>query len=674
IETSKILKLLSRSIKYYLKSWNEEEDDTGLFGNINPSNYNMSSVASSSPVIEYVISPHLNITTILASYLYLNETQLIKDIISKEEIIQKIRFAVRWACRTHLTGDKDVESFLERKRWGENWRSSLWATQLGLILVLAKNILDNNDKESIAKIIAFEANRFVDILPPTGCEYDTKIEENAIDTMLLCWAVNINPEHPNVDKWENALRLWAVNVASNIFDKTDHSEYFSSSVAATVTTRNLYPDMTAENHGFFNPEIFTYSAWIILAMSAYIFHNKKIPDFIARKNHQRTFEILLRFCLPDGLIYPVGGQDMPFFIPRPVSLLWGLWNNDPRALHITCKLLNWMDINLTEENSICQENSPWVFGLKTSYDGWELLFQSQVGFELALLAILPLTSEQRPSSAGQIENALDTRHVYPFVEVCYRRNIRATRSVAWKAIGNHPLIGFNLHIKSELTMPFKAALLGIPSVVPSIKNWKVAFHHDHLLRDGFDSSGNIVYLDQENKPLLSREIRVITWGDDGLVVFDLIKALQDVETNEHYLSPVYLVNDHWTGYKLEFSSGSLHEIISFSEKKYREIACPSFWASIDDLLLFQFIWGRSRGLYYLTYGERNAPPYWKNCRMDMLAVHVEPKKANGGTVIYKVGYYIGSGKGPKPFKCTGGAGKFFKGLVVMDGKTTIGLT
>ena len=57
----------------------------------------------------------------------------------------------------------------------------------------------------------------------------------------------------------------------------------------------------------------------------------------------------------------------------------------------------------------------------------------------------------------------------------------------------------------------------------------------------------------------------------------------------------------------------------------------------------------------------------------MLAVHVESKDISAGETMYQVGFYIGAGKGPRPFKSAGNAGDFFKGLVIMDGKITMGL-
>ncbi len=665
-----MLRLLSRSIPYYLKSWHELDSTTGIFGSIDPATYNMRTVGSSSPVIEYVLRPHLNIICILGSYHFLRQGELIGALLQKDDLVDRISKATRWACATHLTGTTDVETFLDRKRWGENWRSSFWASQLGIILVFCRDILDPETIDRIKAILAFEADRFIGLSPPSGCEIDTKVEENAQDAMVIAWAINCNPDHPNRHSWEKALQLWAVNIASNVHDKADHTEYFGRSVARTVSTRNLFPDLTAENHGFFHPEVLAYGSWIVLAMAAYLLHNQKSPDFLTRKNHQRTFDILLRFCLPNGLIYLPGGHDMPMFVPRPLALSWGLWNNDPRALHLTGRLLSWMDTCLLTN---LEHQGPWVFGFEQNHEGWELLFQSQVGFELGLLACLPFSKEHRTFSAGQIENAIDTRHNYPYVEICYRRNIRSTRSMAWKAIGNHPLIGFNVHNQAELIAPFKAALLGIPSVANPVKSWEVAFHQDRFQRDGFDTSGRIIYYDSGNQQLLHRDLRVLTWGDEGLIVFDTIVADAPCEVHEQYLSPVYLVNDHWTGYKLDFYSGSLRETVSSFQRKYREISCPSFWASIENNMVFQFVWGRTKGLYYLPGGERNAPPYWKNCRVDMLAVHLEAQTASEGSVVYKVGFYIGAGKGPRPFKSAGNAGDFFKGLVIMDGKSTVGL-
>jgi hypothetical protein len=670
IEPSKILRLLSRSVPYYLKSWRDLDESCGIFGRTDPKSFNMRPVGSSSPVIEYVIRPHLNILCLLASFIHLDKGDLIGAIITRESLADKLRKGIRWACDTHLTGRRDVETFLERKRWGENWRSSLWATLLGLCDLLCRSELPDDLHRRVEEVIAFEADRFIGLMPPSGCAIDTKVEENAQDSMVLAWAVNVCKDHPHVKQWERALQRWSVNIASSIQDRGDHTEFMGGSISRAVTTQNLFPDLTAENHGFFHPEALAYNAWVVLAMAAFALHKRQPPEFLLRKNHERTFELLLRFGLPNGLIYAPGSLDLPLFIPRPFAFAWGLWHGLPRAQTLTARLLSWMDTCLlaTQENQ-----GPWLFGLEQHGDGWELLFQSNVGLELALLACVPFAGDHPRFPSVPLENFSDTRHIYSYVEVCYRRNIRTTRSVAWKALGGHPIIGFNVHSQPELIAQVKAGLLGLPQVGEHIHSWDVAFHHDRIQRDGFDTYGRIRYFDAAERQLLHRDLRVLTWGDEGLLVFDQITADVQLAVLEQYLSPLYLVNDHWTGECLDFYSGSLRESFTSSQRSVRAVQCPSFWASIGTHLMFQFVWGRSKGLYYLPGGDRNAPALWKNCRLDTLAVHVEPQQANAGAAFYRVGFYVGTGKGPRPFKSAGAAGEFFKGLVIMDGKMTSGL-
>jgi hypothetical protein len=671
LEPHPILLLLQHGLDYYLASWHDLGDGTGMFGTIDPAAFNMRSVGSSSPVIEYVIRPHLQALCILAAFLYRNETVLLEPLLSKERLADMLQKGVAWACDTHLTGTRDVETFLERKRWGENWRSSLWAALLGLCCRLAQDVLPPALVENVKRVLAYEADRFIGVLPPSGCDVDTKLEENAIDTMCLSWAINLCPDHPNVERWKRSSAIWALNIASSQSDRADHSGYLEHSVSHFATTQTLFPDMTAENHGFFHPEILCYGMWVVLSMAAYTLHGRPTPEYFRRKNHQETFDLLLRFCLPTGMIYAPGGQDLPYFMPRPFALAWGLWNNDPRALSITGKLLSWMDAQLAPQE---KTGVPWALGFTPSHEGWELSFQTQVGFELAMLAVLPFPEEFRFYSSGQLENAVDTRHIYPYVELCYRRNVRMTRSVVWKALGGHPIVGLNLHSFPELIVQHRADMLGIPATSEQVRQWEVVYHNDRFQKDGFETMGRIFYYNADREKLLRRDVRVVTWGDEGLVVFDRIVAEKDVQFEEQYLSPVYIVNDFWTKHHIEFSSGSLRETFTPARQWFKEISCPAFWASIESRLLFQFLWGRTKGLVYLPSPARNSPPYWKNCRLDTMGVRVDEQEVRTGATAYEVGFFIGAGKSPRPFKCTGQAGEFFEGLIIMDGKNTVGLS
>ena len=66
------LKLLLGGVEYFAASWQDIDDTCGLFGTTDPQTFNMRQVASSSPVIEYVVRPHLQVLCALASFLYRN--------------------------------------------------------------------------------------------------------------------------------------------------------------------------------------------------------------------------------------------------------------------------------------------------------------------------------------------------------------------------------------------------------------------------------------------------------------------------------------------------------------------------------------------------------------------------------------------------------------------------
>ena len=265
LDPHSVLQLLLRGIGYYLASWHDlDETFGGLFGTVDPQAFNMRSVGSSSPVIEYVIRPHLQALCTLAAFLYRNETALLEPLVTKDRLVEIIRKGIAWACDTHLTGDRDVATFLERRRWGENWRSSLWAALLGLSCRLAREALTPELVEKVKRVLAHEADRFIGVLPPSGCDVDTKLEENAFDVLCMSWAINLCDGHPSMERWKRTCGVWALNIASSQNDRADHAEYLEKSVSHFATTQTLFPDLTAENHGFFHPDILGYGMWVVL--------------------------------------------------------------------------------------------------------------------------------------------------------------------------------------------------------------------------------------------------------------------------------------------------------------------------------------------------------------------------------------------------------------------------
>ncbi len=670
IKSSEIVNFLSRSIPYYKSAWAEQGDGCGLFGSTDPEVFNMKSIGRSSPVIEYVVRPHVNILLILSVCVSQWES-VSKDIdAEKEEIVSLIDKGFKWLVETHITGSKDVDAFLSKKRWGSNWRSGMWTGIAAAAFYFSSDILSEDVKRSFRELLAYEADRFTETMPPDGCRGDTKLTENATDTMLLAWALNILNDHENVPDWEKSLFRWSLNTATSIYDKTDHTKYLDSSVAKYTTTSTLFPDYTAESYGFFSPDIYTYSIWVVAGMAAFRLHDRDVPECFYRKVHTKVYDNLLRFTLPCGLLYSPSGNDYPLFLPRPFALAWGLWNQDSRAHRITSNLLKWMSKKIA---SVDGKSPQWVLGFEPAFEGWELLFQSIPGMELALLAGLPMQNAGGMFTMGRIEQSIDTNTIYPYIELLFRRNVYTSRSVAWKDSNAHPSINISFHRSPELSVAADAGMLGIPDTSPAISKWETMFHNDRSKKDGFDTFGRIKYLSSSGDHLLTRDIRVLTWDDEGLILFDTIRAEQDIVMHEQYLSPQYFLNDVWADNEILIKSGSLQDSVESSSVEAKPVFCPSFWVTLNDTMICQMIWGRQKGFVFVPANQKNHPAYWHNARVDMLAVFEEGGSYKKGETVYRSGFYTGHGKSPKRFKTSGRDEDFYKGLIIMDGRSTLGL-
>ena len=86
LESGPILDLLEKSLPYYLRAW-VDEGELGYFGSTDPATYNMRSIGASSPVIEYVIRPHLQVLNILSSFL--NKKHVLENV-TDTEIVDKL--------------------------------------------------------------------------------------------------------------------------------------------------------------------------------------------------------------------------------------------------------------------------------------------------------------------------------------------------------------------------------------------------------------------------------------------------------------------------------------------------------------------------------------------------------------------------------------------------------
>ncbi len=230
--------------------------------------------------------------------------------VSRAELLKDyILPMMRYIAATHVTGTRNTG---DGKRWGNQWQSAYWASMLGRSAWWIWDDLPADLRGEVRRMVAYEAQRFIDKKPPHKLVGDTKAEENAWNSTIFDVAVLLMPADPRRPVWEKEFQRWAMSSylrpadehASKIVDGRPVSEQFSGA--------NLYDDFTLENHRIVHPD---YMGCFTLTLSCaidYALTGRRPPEAIFY-NVPEVYENLKWFFLPDGgCVYP-NGEDWELF-------------------------------------------------------------------------------------------------------------------------------------------------------------------------------------------------------------------------------------------------------------------------------------------------------------------------------------------------------------------------
>ena len=188
-----------------------------------------------------------------------------------------------------------------------------------------------------ARVIAAEADRYVGVDPPSGRIDDTQAESNAWNTRAMAIAAVMFPRHPHASQWRESYQRWAMNTLSVAADKRDDTLVDGKPVREWVTTENVHPDFTLENHGIVYP-VYMWCSMYGLGQSAMydLAAGQKPPE--AAHHHQRdVYEVYKRLQTWEGLPAYVNGSDK-FLHLQVVDIFvhsfFAQVFNDPEAAHL----------------------------------------------------------------------------------------------------------------------------------------------------------------------------------------------------------------------------------------------------------------------------------------------------------------------------------------------------
>jgi hypothetical protein len=217
---------------------------------------------------------------------------------------RRVGAALRYAAAVYNGGTMKAT---DGKQWGASWQSAMWAGNLGLAAWMTRDALPPETLDAVKRVVASEADRFVGMAPPDYVPGDTKAEENGWDLAAPASALLLMPDDPRAGGWREAAMRYGFNTLSVKSDQASAVIADGRPLKEWVTTANLFPDYSLENHGFFHPVYgMVAAAELGQAATTLKLGGLEVPDAF-RHNVLPEWETLKYVILPDGeWIYPQG--------------------------------------------------------------------------------------------------------------------------------------------------------------------------------------------------------------------------------------------------------------------------------------------------------------------------------------------------------------------------------
>jgi len=267
-----------------------------------------------------------------------------EDIAARLRCRQEATAALRYLTQAHVTGGG---ACLDGKPWGNQWQSAMWARAMGMAGWFIWPHLDDELKRSVARLIEFEADRFISAKPKSSEYGDTGAEENAWNSTLLALAANMMCDHPRAAKWDEAARRYMYNSLSVAADQADETPGdFDRPIGQWVTTVNAHPDFTVENHRLVHVGYLKTTVAMLLE-SACHYAIVDTPAPRACFHHVgEAFDVLLACSAWDGAPVYFGGNDWKTFHSQATDIVMyaglGALADDGRAAYLEETALDWL--------------------------------------------------------------------------------------------------------------------------------------------------------------------------------------------------------------------------------------------------------------------------------------------------------------------------------------------
>lgn len=226
--------------------------------------------------------------------------------VTRQEAQRRVVGVIRYAAFTHFSGP---HTCTDGRQWGGGWHGASWSSVFAQLVWFTWDELDAETRQLAARVIVAEADRFIGVTPPSGKIDNTRAEDNAWNSRAMAVACVMLPSHPRSEQWLESCRRYMMNTLSVAADKRDDAIVDGRPVREWITTENVHPDFTLENHGIVYP-VYMWASMVNLAQSAGYFIQAGAEPPRAAFHHMRdVYEVYKQLQGWEGLPAYINGSD-----------------------------------------------------------------------------------------------------------------------------------------------------------------------------------------------------------------------------------------------------------------------------------------------------------------------------------------------------------------------------
>lgn len=192
--------------------------------------------------------------------------------VSEKEAFEVLKRLISSVAYRHKANDPN-----SKEAWGEDWQTALWAAQIAQGAWLVWDKLSTTDRDMVAKMVVYEADRFITIDAPYYMNAEgeiiskgnTRAEENAWNSGVITMAILMLPDHENANKWRERNIEYQISSYATPEDLVSSQKVDGIRLKDILKGSNAYSNGTVVNHDILHPD---YMTAIMLNFTNILYH------------------------------------------------------------------------------------------------------------------------------------------------------------------------------------------------------------------------------------------------------------------------------------------------------------------------------------------------------------------------------------------------------------------